>query len=193
MDTPGEQKRALRRTALERRRALTPDAYAVRSAAIAERLQFVPEFATASAILTYVASLDNEADTKPIIRNALTAGRTLLVPIARKGGRMDWSRLASLKELAPSTFGVLEPRADAERLSAVPPHAVALVPGLLFTRDGYRIGYGGGYYDRFLAGFDGLSIGLAFDLQWADAVPVEPHDVRLDMVVTESRTVRFRD
>jgi 5-formyltetrahydrofolate cyclo-ligase len=172
---------------------MSADEVAKGSAAVADRVFALPAYAHAPAVLTYVASLDNEVDTRPLIRTAVAEGRNVLVPIARHGGRMDWSLLESVDDLVPSRFGVLEPAPGAERLVPVPPDSIALVPGLLFTARGDRLGYGGGYYDRFLATYRGIAVGLAFELQLAPSLPVEAHDVPLPCIVTESRTLRGQE
>lgn len=186
----GQEKQALRAYYLERRKALSAEEYRARSAALCERLCAMPAFRATAAMLTYVASKDNEVDTCPLIRQLLDEERTVLVPVAAPGRSMPWSRLDSFSDLAPARFGLLEPRPERLRIAEPPAGSVVLVPGLAFTPQGDRIGYGGGYFDRFLAGFTGVKIGLAFDCQIAETLPHAPHDVRVDMVVTESREYR---
>ncbi len=180
-----QEKAELRARYLEQRRALTPEEVAVRSRAACENLRTLPEFDRAPALLIYLASIDNELDTRPFVDALLTEGRTVLVPVTLKGRRLEWSRLEALSEVEPGRFGVLEPPPRFRRPVAPPPEALAVVPGLVFARDGFRIGYGGGYYDRFLAGFPGTKAGVAYDFQIADLVPVEDHDIPMDVVVTD--------
>jgi len=180
----------IRREVLARRRAMALQDVAQKSAAILECLWALPEFDQASVVLTYVASKDNEVDTKPLIRLLLEQRRNVMVPIAEEGGALRWSALGVLEELVPSRFGILEPKAGSERPAEVAPGSVCLVPGVAFTRCGWRVGYGGGYFDRFLAGYDGLPIGLAFDLQLVMAFRMAPHDRPVQIVVTESATYR---
>jgi 5-formyltetrahydrofolate cyclo-ligase len=89
-------------------------------------------------------------------------------------------------ELQPGRFGLLQP----DPAKAVPiesgDNAVCLVPGIAFTQTGARIGYGGGYYDRFLAHFSGISIGLAFELQLAPSLPQDSNDKNVNFLVTEN-------
>jgi 5-formyltetrahydrofolate cyclo-ligase len=129
--------------------------------------------------------MDNELDTRGVLAWALGEGKTVLVPVCMPKRAMAWSVLRHFDQLAPSNFGVLEPRADARELVPPPADAPVLVPGIAFDRRGYRIGYGAGYFDRFLAHHAGLKIGLAYECQIIDAVPHEPHDVKMDMIVTE--------
>ena len=96
--------------------------------------------------------------------------------------------------LAPGFQGIPEPVFHPDRVFAPEALDVVVLPGLLFDRNGNRLGYGGGYYDRFLAtqAPQALRVGLAFARQLADApIPAEPHDMRLDMLVTEAEILRF--
>lgn len=188
----GMDKARLRREYLEARRALTPAQAAGRSAAIIRRLRRLKVFREAREFLIYVASKDNEVDTKPLIRRLLKNGRPVCVPIAEPGGRIAWSRLIDLDDLEPARFGILEPRPQCRRIVPPPPAALVIVPGVAFTRDGWRIGYGGGFFDRFLAGHDGPSCALAYEMQLLDRLAPDPHDVPVDFVVTETRTYRRR-
>jgi len=183
-----KKKEALRRRGLAARRAFSPGEVAHRSARICVRLEALPEFQQAAAILSYVDSKDHEVQTQPLIRGLLEQNRPVLVPIAQSNGAMLWSRLHSLNELFRARFNILEPHPEHYRLSQPPAHAVCLVPALLFSPEGYRIGYGGGFYDRFLSTFDGLSIGLAFQKQIPEDLPIESHDRPVDIVVTEENT-----
>jgi 5-formyltetrahydrofolate cyclo-ligase len=189
--TAKELKRAIRANALAARRAFTPEDVAQKSAAILQRLRSLPEFQPARAILTYVSSKDNEVDTMPLIRSALEANRTVLVPVAVPStGGMVWSEFKSLDELEPSTFDILEPPEDSIRPVQPTKTDVAIVPGIAFDTACHRIGYGGGYYDRFLATFGGKKIALAYEVQVCDSIPAEPHDLPVDIIVTEDRTIR---
>ena len=183
-------KKEIRRVALARRRALSPDLAAAWSRAACARLSSMPEFERASALLSYVAAKDNELDTGPLLRSMLAAGRTVLIPVVRGPDEMLWSRLESWDDLAPGRFGLLEPRADRLRPCAAPAGALCVVPGIAFTRGGARIGYGGGYFDRFLAGFEGFTAGLAYEMQLYPDLPAEKHDIPLHAVVTETGLYR---
>ncbi|MDX9972498.1 MAG: 5-formyltetrahydrofolate cyclo-ligase [FCB group bacterium] len=183
-------KAALRAAFLERRRGLSPGQVSAWSAAAVARLRDLPEAAEASAYLVYLSSKDNELDTLRLVETLLEEGRIVLVPVGDKNRSLVWSRLERLAETAPSAFGILEPRAEHLRPTEVPPGALAVVPGLAFTREGGRIGYGAGYYDRFLAAFDGVKLGMAFEAQLADSMPLEAHDVPMDVVVTEAAVYR---
>jgi 5-formyltetrahydrofolate cyclo-ligase len=191
-EVQGKDKAFLRTEFLARRRGLTAEQVKIWSAAATARLLALPEAQGAETWLVYLASKDNELDTLPLVESLLGGGKTILVPVIDKGGLLLWSRLGSLSEVAPAQFGILEPRPECRRIALPPGDALVIVPGIAFTRDGARIGYGGGYYDRFLGGFAGTKIALAFELQLADAIPTAPHDVFLDVVVTEAAVYRCR-
>ena len=181
-------KAEIRQRCLEARRNLSPEEVAAKSQAIIEGLARLDAFREATTVLCYVSSKDNEVDTHALIESMLAEGRTVLVPIAEPDRTLTWSRLEGLDEVAPSCFGILEPRPECRRPTPPPSDALVIVPGIAFTPGGYRIGYGGGYYDRFLAHHKGPTIALAFDCQLIPAFPRSPHDRRVDAVVTECET-----
>jgi len=183
-------KSALRRLALSRRRALTREDALERSARIVERVWDMPEVQRASSILSYVSARDNEVETHGLIVRLLAAEKAVWVPITDADGGMRWSRLSAFSELAPGKFGILEPAPMYQRFLPWQEPAVCLTPGLLFTPQGHRVGYGKGCFDRFLTSHPLFSIGLAYDLQIESALPTEAHDVALQCVVTESRLYR---
>lgn len=157
---------------------------------IATRLTVIEAFHNAEAILTYV-SMENEVDTQRLIERLLRSGRMVLVPTV-SGDTLRWSSIQSLDALEPSPFGIPEPRAGQDGVEDFPADAPVLVPGLVFTREGYRLGYGKAFFDRFLSGHEGLAIGLAFDCQVTKAMPIEPHDRPVDVLVTESGVYECR-
>lgn len=185
---PGQTKPEIRSRALAARRALTPAAVATGSRAIHARLRALPAYQAAEVVLCYAASKDNEVETRPLIEEALAAGRTLLVPVMQPGKRLAWSRLRQLQDLTPNHRGILEPVESARDWVIPPDAAVCIVPGVAFRRDGYRVGYGGGYYDRFLSSFGGLSIGLSFSCQIMDCWAPDNFDVPVDVVLTEDHS-----
>ena len=185
-------KSEIRKQCLEARRAITPEDAAAKSRAILDRLESLSIFTNAPVILCYVSSKDNEVDTGELIRTRLGCSATILVPIAEPEGRLVWSHLRALDELAPARFGILEPRPECRRIATPPADALVIVPGVAFTAQGHRIGYGGGYYDRFLATHAGPTIALAYDLQIAGPWETADHDIPVDFVVTECRIIRVR-
>jgi 5-formyltetrahydrofolate cyclo-ligase len=187
-----DKKAALRKYMLEARRTLDRIDVVEWSKAILSRVQQLEAFQQAGIVLTYVDSKDNEVETRPLITRLIEQGRSLAVPVANTDGTMIWSRIESLDDLAPGCYDILEPKPDRLSPITVPDDAVVLVPGIAFDRAGYRIGYGGGYFDRFLPMFEGAAIALAFSIQLTDTIPHEPHDRPVHVIATELETIRCR-
>ena len=182
-----EAKARLRAEATARRDAL-PDREA-RSARIHEALLALPEWAGARTISTYVG-VGAEVATLPLIEAALAQGKRVAVPRV-EGGSLTLYRIEAPSELAPAAFGLLEPgrefRRKNRRLVSTEVH-LFLVPGLAFDRNGGRLGYGKGYYDALLGRVKARipTIGVAFEAQLIDEVPMGETDVRVGSVITES-------
>lgn len=188
-DAP-RSKKAVRQHALDARKGLASRDVSSWSDAILKRLRDLPELSSCATLLTYVSSRDNEVDTLGLITWALDDGRKVLVPVAEGDGTLLWSQLEDVSALAPSTFGILEPEKAGGEIEMPGRESAAIVPGVAFTRDGERIGYGAGYYDRFLNQYKGLKIGLAYEVQLYPHLPREAHDVPVDCVVTEKGVYR---
>ena len=192
MDLNGTyEKRPLRAAARAYRDQLDAASRTDADRVIASRIVASAAFAEAPAVMAYYA-VGTEVDTRAIISTALEAGKTVALPRCRRGGLMDWHRIAALTDVAPGYGGIPEPADDPSTLidaAALPPTALALVPGLLFDDAGFRLGYGGGFYDRFLAAFPGRAIGLIRARQriesLADHRALEPFDRPVSYVVTE--------
>lgn len=151
------------------------------------------EMKTAEWLMAFV-SFGTEIHTHELLRSLLAEGRRVCVPsFDSVGQRYICSELKHFDEdLREGVLGVLEPRHDVIR----PVHAdkldAWLVPGLAFDEQGNRLGRGMGYFDRLLYGARGVKVGLAYDFQLVNRVPTEPHDVRLDFIVTETKVVHCK-
>jgi 5-formyltetrahydrofolate cyclo-ligase len=157
---------------------------------ICDRLAALDEFVRADRVLIYVGS-SAEVQTKPFLSTMLTQSKEVIVPCC-VGDELALFRIESVDELAPRTMGIFEPceqvLCNAER--KVEPAALDLliVPGVAFDRCGGRLGYGRGFFDRLLCRVESETpiIGLAFECQLFDEVPMMPHDVPMDKLVTEA-------
>ena len=165
---------------------------AQRSEMIWKRLVELPEFRASSQALFYV-SFKSEVETHLMRKLAADLGMAVAVPRGQLAGRrMTFYYLDSDEELESGPFGILQPAANSEKVVELEDPTVVIVPGLVFDLSCHRLGWGAGFYDRFLSGEgrDLPKVGLGFDCQVMDSVPVEAHDVTLDVLVTESRTIR---
>lgn len=180
-------KREMRRLALERRRALDDQHSGAAARAIWARIEAMEVYAEAKRIVFYVSSKDNEVDTTKAMDRAIDRGIEVIVPIVEPGARtMVWSRLESRNQLVPGTFGILEPRPEERNLVDPGTADVIIVPLIAFDSHRRRIGYGGGFYDRFLSTFDGPTISPAFSVQQMPRIYTGPHDITINHIVTET-------
>jgi len=187
---PPETKAALRRAVLRRRDALPEGERALLSGRIVATILDLPTYKNGGVVLAY-ASFGTELRTDVLLRRVLSDGKALLLPRVERGAL----RLYEVRDLAgdmePGTWGIREPKPG--RCPLVEPGGVdfALIPGVAFDRRARRLGYGGGFYDRLLAG--GMRGGTplvsgAFGVQILAEVPTDPHDAPVDLVVTETDT-----
>jgi len=184
-----EAKRKIRAEARRLRRGL-PDKEQ-RSRKIAAALCELPAYVDAETVMFYVDS-GSEVRTRPLIEEALRRGRCVVVPYCH-GDELGLFRLKDLSELAPAAFGIDEPlpalRGLPERFVDREKIDLVIVPGVAFDPCGGRIGRGKGFYDRFLKTFcHGSSadfVALAYQCQIFSSIPVDPHDIQMDVVVTE--------
>lgn len=184
-DAPS-RKRALRPALIDRRERVA--GREARSAAIRERILALPAFQRSAAIHSFI-SIGAEVDTRPLIALALAQGKAVAVPVVERGRRLShsWIRDIDPADFTEGVLGTLTPRV----LSPATPGDwdFTVVPMLGFDRQGYRIGYGMGYYDKILAAAPTIAVGVAFAAQEVVALPHEPHDVPLDMIVTEDEVI----
>jgi 5-formyltetrahydrofolate cyclo-ligase len=186
-----QEKSALRRRMAAIRDAIPADERNVKSEAIARQLADWEWFRQARTILAFL-STRSEVLTAPIVAVALAAGKAVGAPRTLLAERHLDFRLVrgEQDELALGPFGILEPTAD---LPPIDPAAadMVLVPGLAFDARGYRLGYGGGFYDRLLAGpaANAAAVGLAFEEQVVERVSHTKRDLPVDWVVTERRII----
>ncbi len=184
----------LRKSILAARQAMQPDLRRQKSQRIAARLRAMPVFLEAGLCLFYV-NFRSEVETMPLIRLCLREGRQLAVPLTLVSAkRLVPYRLRNPEqELVAGYCGILEP--DPLVVEPVDPARleVVVVPGSVFDLQGGRLGYGGGFYDRFLEkeAPAAVRIALAFEMQLVDKVPVQDHDQVMHFIVTEDRVIEL--
>lgn len=184
-------KEALRSTLRVRRSALSKEERARADLRIAGRLLELPEVVRADCVFTYL-SFGSEVDTRFVITRCWEMGKRVCLPRCAAGHTLTWNAVEDLDHLVRSRFGMEEPAAGAPQAQpAGSVYSVALVPGLAFDRRGFRLGYGGGYYDRFLPAFSGVSIGLCrSDLLSDELSSLSEYDYPVDLVVTDNEAIR---
>ncbi|HQY86956.1 MAG TPA: 5-formyltetrahydrofolate cyclo-ligase, partial [Ilumatobacteraceae bacterium] len=168
MDAPANDKAALRRR-MRMVRDLVDDRL-MRSVQLWAAVAATDEYAAATSVMAFVGC-KGEPDTDGLFARLAADGKRLLLPRVQDG---EIVVCAGSGPMAVSRFGVSEPTGPALALSEV---GYVLVPGLAFTADGYRLGYGGGFYDRFLPRLTVANAGVCFTEQLVDALPTDAHDV----------------
>jgi 5-formyltetrahydrofolate cyclo-ligase len=169
------------------RDAIAPEERAARADAMQRRLLSLPGVAGAGGVLVFHA-FGSEIPTRGVVAAFRARGATVLLPVVRDG-RMHTAAWTEATELERAGPGFMQPAGG----EPADPASIDLVvaPGLAFDMDGHRLGYGGGFYDRFLAALHrrALRVGVGYDEQLVDAIPHDDHDVPLHAVVTDARTV----
>lgn len=187
MDTAALEKQRLREERLAAREALSEQERSVLDDLITQKLLATSEYAQATTVLTYV-SVSSEVSTRMFIERALRDGKTVAVPRCLPGHCLEFVAIASLEQLVAAPFNLLEP---AKELPAVTEdqrnNSICIVPALLVDTKGYRLGYGAGFYDRFLSTYPGKKICLAYQQNLSrEMLPHTTFDVAVDVVITES-------
>lgn len=173
-------KKEFRAELLNRRRSMDKNTMQKFDAAIYNNIVHLPQLKSAENILCYI-STEIEVGTRQLISTLINEGKNVFAPRC-KGKEMSFFRLANLDDTKTGAFGISEPLGDDE--ITVFFETVCIVPALMFDKSGYRLGYGGGYYDRFLREYSGTSIGICYN-EFIGTVPREEHDLPVDMLVTE--------
>ncbi len=189
-----KSKQAVRTESLRIRDALTEQERGAYSLEIIQKLTSLTCYQEAEAVLTYV-SFRSEVETLGLIRQAVSEGKHVFVPKVQ-GQEMEFYRITDLSKLQEGYRGILEPKAETGAFMQMEsiPYTLLCMPGAAFDRKRRRIGYGGGFFDRYLerlaayqeAGLLHLTaIALAYACQVWEEIPWESHDVQPDMILTE--------
>lgn len=183
-------KRSLRASMLQQRRQLTEVEVHHRSFAVQRQLVALPLYRQARTVALY-SPVHNEVSTVQLLRDALAAHRSLVLPRV-DGAELVFRRIHALDDLAPGSFGILEPGPETEPV-ALEELELIVLPGVAFDRRGHRLGYGKGYFDRALqaAGRGPQRVGLAYDFQLVEVLPTFEHDMQLDLLVMETEVLAF--
>lgn len=185
-----EEKKLIRKEILSIRDELflDKDLYFKYSKSIIDKLMNTKIYKESKNIMCFV-SFKSEVFTHDFIKESLKLGKNIYVPIIdKKTNTMHASKIEDFSDLKEGYYGILSP--TEEKINIIDPNALDLiiVPGVAFTKDGYRIGYGGGYYDKFfsLLKKDVEKIAICFNLQFREQLPIEEFDYKIPNIITES-------
>lgn len=178
-------KKKLRAEAREMRRSISPDRKASLDRKIKNKLLNLWSVREAKAVLCYV-STDIEVDTREFISALLQMGKRVAVPRCEgEKSNMNFYYINSLDELSSGSFGVDEPDPSKHIMIGDTRNCVCIVPAFMFDKQGYRLGYGKGYYDRYLSRYKGSTIGICYADNLVEELFHGKYDRSVDMVVTE--------
>lgn len=152
---------------------------------IRENLRQLDIYKKAKSVFVFI-SYKSEVDTRGIIEDILADGKKLLVPLV-KGSEMIAVEVKGIDDLEPNKMGILEPKSGDE----VTDVDLTITPGLAFDKDGYRLGYGGGYYDKFFAKVDTIRMGIGYFDQYVESLVHEDYDKALEYLLTEEGLIEF--
>lgn len=171
-----------------RRDALSRDERQSLSLQIRDR--FLSDLPKSSKSVALYAAIGSEVETADLFDSLRKRHVEVYYPACEADSRLlRFVRVSDSAELRPGMYDIPEPQGEAALLGSI---SLVTVPGLAFDLVGRRIGYGAGYYDRTLANYSGRRVGLAFDFQLIDEIPADAYDIRLDWILTESRSIDTR-
>lgn len=181
------EKQLLRTQMKSLRNSISREEKERRDAVIYQNLQRLFDKIAENTVFTYVSG-NIEVDTFRIIHYSLKAGKRVAVPrCINHTGEMKFYYIASINQLEEGHFGIFEPQPEYCKEVLDYSHGICLVPGLSFDLQGFRLGYGKGYYDRFLSVFHGVSVGLCYEDCLKPSLPVDLFDRKTEMLVTERK------
>lgn len=183
-------KKRMRDQALSVRKVLPLRNRRQADADITRRFLSLPAYKDAHLILTYM-SVGTEVATTMLIQHAFNEGKLVAVPRCLSGRKLEFVKISSFNQLESASFNLLEPKKDLPPISQEElVDSICVVPALTIDYQGWRIGYGAGYYDRFLSNYSGEKIGLIRNQNLSEtALPHDNNDVAVDVIVTETQAI----
>lgn len=186
-----EIKKTIRREILQRRDSIAKNLKAEKDISILQRIIMLPEFSAAKRILFY-ASFRSEVDTIDLIKLSLHLEKTAVLPrVCREENILRLYEIKSINELARGYMWILEPSVDEARLRKMSDIDLVIIPGAAFDTQGNRLGYGAAYYDKLLAALERKIpiVAPAYEEQIIEKIPAEPHDIKVDKIITDKRVI----
>lgn len=188
-----ETKEQIRKQIIQIRNQMTSEEVAQKSSLIAQKVLKTPEYEEADNILLY-ADYRHEVMTREIFDDAVLRKKKVFFPKSNDDGTMDFYQVVSVKQLESGYKGIKEPMVDERYLYRFLRNedTLIIVPGVAFDTKGYRVGYGKGFYDRFLQDKRQVTaMGLCFSNQVIEEIPHDVHDIRMDKIITEEIQYSF--
>jgi len=176
------KKSSLRKTLLEKRDATSFDLIKISSRQIQANLERIEDYRNAKSIAFYYP-IGSEVKTQDLMLKVLSLGKDVLLPKVQ-GGELDFRKITDLNSLEKGSFDIMEPKDNCEKSDKID---VVIVPTVGISADGNRLGYGHGYYDRFLTKTDAIFIALTYEKQIVKSIPSTENDVKINWIVTEDR------
>jgi len=176
------EKDSLRKVFLEKRDSISADLKKIASKKIQKNLKKISDFRNAQSIACYYP-IGSEVLTQDIIQEALSEGKEVFLPKV-DGQNIIFKKISDFKDVEKGSFDIMEPKDECPNATKID---VILVPTVGISPKGFRLGYGYGFYDRFLSKTNAKSIALTFSKQIVKTVPATDSDVRIDWIVTEDR------
>jgi 5-formyltetrahydrofolate cyclo-ligase len=186
------EKKKARAEFLSMRNRLDPNSALLCSTAIFEAVKKLALYEQASTIMIYL-SYGSEVITDFIVKSAISEGKNVVVPVIKNPGdfHMHALRIIRLEDADQLIYGVRQPEANLDNVVSKDSIDLVLIPGLAFDLSGYRLGYGKGYYDRWLKDVPvSKTVGLAYDFQITDRLPIGKHDLPIGTIVTQQRIIQ---
>ena len=183
-----EKKAVLRKEIWAELAKLSPEERENSDAGLFETFLLLPQVQKAETIFAFWGIPGKEPDTSKLIARLLEQGKVVGLPRMLPGRQMEVRKYDPAIPMVKAAFGIEEPSTQCELLAKESIDLV-LTPAVAYDQKGYRMGFGGGYYDRWLENYTGGTVGLCRECVLQSAVPVEPHDAQVDVVVTEKRTL----
>ncbi len=189
LPTDKSSKAEARRLLLDLRKQIGEDAHADKSEKICTNAERLIDEIGAKTVLSFFP-VRGEPDILPLAKRLLEKGITVAFPISHKEDvRLEFRAISALDDLKLGTYKICEPIESTQTLSVFENDTVCLVPALSFDMRGMRLGYGMGYYDRFLQGFGGISLGIAFSDLLVRELPADATDIPVSKIITEGGVV----
>ena len=173
------------------RSSIRDDVRKEKSVAVRSSVLSLPEFSECDSLFLY-APIKSEADVFPLFHEAVKRGVRVAFPISIKESfTLDFRFVGSPDDLIRGAYGIREPRPELPKATFTE-RSICVVPALAFDESGNRLGYGKGFYDRFLKSFDGLKIGVTFSELKCRRLPIDVSDVPVDIIITDKESVKTK-